>query len=258
MSEAKICRTCLRELAKGSFTVKQWYVKSDGERVPYYCADCRECQRADEGRRELHRKYCAAWVQRNPEKVKESNKKQAAKESNKKKNLERRRVKRAEAGAIPRSTTDDEKRLDLETRLRAKHIRRLLRAKERMQSPTFGMSPAERYRWKMKNDPGFVIHQRMRTAVKKALRGGKDGRRWEDLVGYTREELAEHLKRTMPRGYSMKDLGTGRIHIDHIIPKSLFDVTNIEELRACWALWNLRPVPAKMNLRKGATRTHLL
>jgi hypothetical protein len=258
MSEAKICRTCLRELEKRSFWVKQWYVKSDGERTPYYHADCKECERADERRRELHRKYSAAWAERNPEKRKESNKKQADKESNKKKKNERQRMKRVESGAIPRSTTDDEKRLDVETRLRAKHMRRLLRAKKRMQSPTIGMSPAERYRWKMKNDPAFVIHQRMRTSVKKALRVGKDGRRWEALVGYTREELAEHLKRMMPRGYSMEDLGKGRIHIDHIIPKSMFDVANIEELRACWALSNLRPVPAKINLRKGAKRTHLL
>jgi len=148
--------------------------------------------------------------------------------------------------------------LDRDVRLRANEMRRRARLAERQQSPTRGMTPAERYRWRMANDPAFVINMRMRTAIKKALRGAKGGRRWETLVGYRLVDLVAHLERQMPKGYTLDDLGSGRIHIDHIVPKSAFDVTKDEGLRAAWALPNLRPVLAEVNLTKSARREFLL
>lgn len=123
-------------------------------------------------------------------------------------------------------------------------------------SPTAGMTPNERYHWRMKNDPGFVINMRMRNAIRKALKGGKGGRKWEEILGYTLDDLRAHLAAQMPKGHTLEDLG--RIHIDHIIPKILFDVTNEDELRAAWALPNLRPTTASENLSKGARRHFLL
>lgn len=117
---------------------------------------------------------------------------------------------------------------------------------------------ARQARWRMRHDPVYVINQRMRTAIKKALRGKKAGRTWESIVGYSVGDLYAHLERQLPKRMTMSDLFLGRLHIDHIIPKSMFDVTKPEELRACWALANLRPLKAKDNLRKNARRTTLL
>lgn len=97
-----------------------------------------------------------------------------------------------------------------------------------------------------------------RVAIRKALRGQKAGRRWETLVGYTLADLTKHLERQMPKGYSLADIGSGRIHIDHIVPKIGYDVTKPEELRAAWCLSNLRPLTAAENHRKGARREFLL
>lgn len=152
--------------------------------------------------------------------------------------------------------SDEERRLDHETRMKAVAMRRLIRARARRALPR--MTDAERARLRMKTDRGYAINQRMRVATGKAMKGAKAGRRWESLVGYTVNDLLMHLERQLPRGYSMADFGNGRLHIDHIIPKSTFDVTNPEELRACWALSNLRPLPAKANMRKGARRVSLL
>lgn len=150
-------------------------------------------------------------------------------------------------------------RLDKDVRLRAARVRKAAAQRARAsRSQTAGMSALEKYRWRMENRPEFVINQRMRTSIKKALRGRKAGRRWEALVGYTCADLVEHLMRQMPAGYTLADLGSGRIHIDHIVPKSAFDVTDPAELRACWSLANLRPVPAAVNLRKGSKRESLL
>ena len=117
---------------------------------------------------------------------------------------------------------------------------------------------AERHRWKMRNDPCFLLNCRMRVQLRKSLRGMKAGRQWEQLVGYTVHDLHEHLRRQLPKGYTPADFFGGRLHIDHIIPKSLFDVTKPEELAACWSLANMRPLPARKNLKKGAKRVHLL
>jgi hypothetical protein len=93
----------------------------------------------------------------------------------------------------------------------------------------------------MANDPQYVINCRMRVSIRKAMKGRKAGRRWELLVGYTVDDLIKHLERQLPKGRSMQDLLAGRLHIDHIVPKSLFDVTKEDELRVAWRI-NEQPV----------------
>lgn len=117
---------------------------------------------------------------------------------------------------------------------------------------------AELLRWRHRNDPSYLLNMRMRVQLRKALRGMKAGRKWEQLVGYTVHDLHEHLRRQLPKGYAMSDFFGRKLHIDHIIPKSMFDVTKPEELAACWALPNLRPLPAAKNMKKGARLESLL
>ena len=90
------------------------------------------------------------------------------------------------------------------------------------------------------------------------MRGAKAGRRWEALVGYTIDDLITHMRRQLPRKYTMDDFHNGRLHIDHIIPKSAFDCSSEDGVRQAWSLPNLRPLPAQENLRKNAKRLHLL
>lgn len=84
------------------------------------------------------------------------------------------------------------------------------------------------------------------------LRDEKNGRHWGSLIGYTIHKLTKHLQRTMPKGYSWQDYLRGRLHIDHIIPISAFNFTKSEhpDFRRCWALGNLRLLPAKENMIK--------
>ena len=51
----------------------------------------------------------------------------------------------------------------------------------------------------------------------------------------------------------MKALIDGDIHIDHVIPKSHFNIISAEceDFKKCWALSNLQPLLAKDNLRKN-------
>ena len=56
--------------------------------------------------------------------------------------------------------------------------------------------------------------------------------------------MQEHLNST-----KKPDWGDD-LHIDHIIPSSLFDHTNEEETKKCWNWRNLRYLPAEENKNK--------
>jgi hypothetical protein len=90
----------------------------------------------------------------------------------------------------------------------------------------------------------------IKTAIWISLKGSKAGRHWEDLVGYTVDQLKEHLeKQFLP---SMTWENYGKWHIDHRIPISAFNFETPEDIdfKQCWALRNLRPLWAKDNLKK--------
>jgi len=106
---------------------------------------------------------------------------------------------------------------------------------------------------RQKNDFKFKLDKRMTIAIGISIKGNKKGRKWETLVGYTLEDLIKRLKKTMPKGYTWQDFLTGKLHIEHKIPISAFNYTKPEhpDFKRCWALRNLRLLPAKENWRKS-------
>jgi len=110
---------------------------------------------------------------------------------------------------------------------------------------------------KRKTDLKYNLGNRMSIAIGKSLKGNKAGRKWETLVGYTVNDLIKHLKKTMPKGYCWQDYIEAKLHLDHIIPKSIFtfDRPKYIDFKRCWALNNLQLLPAKENLIKNAKLT---
>ena len=106
---------------------------------------------------------------------------------------------------------------------------------------------------KRKININFRINGRMSSNIRRSLKGNKNGRQWETLVGYTQKDLMEHLKLTMPKGYDWDDFLNNILHIDHKIPLSLFNIKGIKSkgFKKAWSLENLRLLPAGENLRKG-------
>lgn len=107
---------------------------------------------------------------------------------------------------------------------------------------------------KRKTDLKYNLNHRIGTLIGFSLKGNKKGRHWESLVGYTLGDLIKRLKRTLPKGYTWQDYLQSRLHIDHIIPKSVFNYTKPEHIdfKKAWALSNLQLLPAKENLTKNA------
>lgn len=102
-------------------------------------------------------------------------------------------------------------------------------------------------------DSKYSIGKDMSRAIRYSLKGNKNGHHWEKLVGYTCNDLIKHLKKTLPKSYTWNDFLEGKLHIDHIIPKSVFNFSQPEhqDFKKCWALKNLRLLPAKENLIKS-------
>jgi hypothetical protein len=110
------------------------------------------------------------------------------------------------------------------------------------------------YLQRRKIDLKFNLNGRISVAMGHSLKGNKAGRHWEDLVGYTLDDLLKRLKKTMPQGYNWQNYLDGELHIDHIIPISAFNFTKTEHIdfKRCWALGNLRLLLAMKNWKKHA------
>lgn len=112
---------------------------------------------------------------------------------------------------------------------------------------------AKRSRDKIRSTPKGVLNHRMEVAMNISLKGNKNGRKWESLVGYTINDLKLHIEKQFKDGMSWELLIQSKIHIDHIIPKSHFNYSTPEddEFKKCWGLENLQPLWAKDNLKKS-------
>lgn len=138
--------------------------------------------------------------------------------------------------------------------------RELINAKSRAFNKT-----ARRREWfrkweteKARTDPAFVLNRRMKTALRRGLKEGKNGRSWETLVGYTVADLKAHLERQFVKGMSWKNMGGW--HIDHRQPLVSFQFVSAadEGFRAAWALTNLQPLWGAANVSKGGKRVFLI
>jgi molybdopterin converting factor small subunit len=112
---------------------------------------------------------------------------------------------------------------------------------------------------KRRTDPIFRMNCNISVGIWKSLREKKGGKHWENLVGYTLEELKKHLEKQFEEWMNWENYGqyiVGRErkwHIDHIIPKGHFKYETAEdkEFKECWALENLQPLEAVENIKKS-------
>jgi len=106
---------------------------------------------------------------------------------------------------------------------------------------------------KIKKDPIFYrLNSIIGSKIGHSLHGNKNGRHWENLVGYTVQDLIKHLEKQFTDGMSWNNYGFYGWHVDHIIPKSFFEFTSSDdiEFKYCWSLINLQPLWATDNKKK--------
>ena len=104
----------------------------------------------------------------------------------------------------------------------------------------------------MISNPSYKINYLLSHAIHKSLKtkNANISLHWEDLVGYSKQELKLHLETLFQKGMNWSN--HGKWHIDHIQPLNTFqfDSHMSEEFRKAWSLSNLRPLWAKDNLSR--------
>ena len=109
---------------------------------------------------------------------------------------------------------------------------------------------------KTKNDKKFKLNETIRKGIYLSLRknnGSKNGHHWEDIVGYTLDDLMRHIKGRFKKGMSWNN--HGEWHIDHKIPIHVFNFSSPDHIdfKKCWALNNLQPMWASDNFSKSGS-----
>lgn len=104
---------------------------------------------------------------------------------------------------------------------------------------------------KMNEKPRRRLSRNISCMINKSLNGSKDGRHWETLVGYTIDQLRNHLEKQFKPGMTWEN--RSQWHIDHIIPLSAHNFQSPEDIdfKRAWSLKNLQPMWAKENIKKS-------
>jgi len=102
-------------------------------------------------------------------------------------------------------------------------------------------------------NPIYRLNSNITSAIYRSLKGNKNGRHWEAIVGYTLMELKVHLEKQFKNGMNWANKGRNGWHLDHKIPIEKFNITSIEcdDFKRCWALENLQPMWEADNIRKS-------
>jgi len=223
----KLCRKCHKEKDAGEF----YKHKRMKDRLT---SNCKECMREVNG----------AWMAKNKGRRKAYVKKHYAehKEEILSKQAKKRKENPEKTRARDRKYYHDNIFRGRES-VRKSRLRHLEERKEK-----------ERLRWhKRKSDPSYLTSRKISKRIHFTLKKVKANTSWTTMVPYSLKDLIKRLKRTMPDGYNWQDFLEGRLHIDHIDPISAFNYEKPEDIdfQRCWALKNLRLLPAQANMMKG-------
>jgi hypothetical protein len=232
MVETKICRVCKRELPLNNQYFPERSDSKDGFRN-----DCLECQKAyDKSHHPIYYK---------------ENKVQIIKHNNQYVTNNRDKRHQTEVNYQHKA---HQKILARQRRYRKDNPERT----KKLQSINYQRNREKRIKYavkycinRLKTDIAFRLNMRFASYLRQCLRRGKNGRHWEIIVGYTLEDLMNHLESQFKDGINWDNFG--KWHIDHIIPVSAFHFESYDdpEFKACWALSNLQPLWALDNLKKG-------
>jgi hypothetical protein len=110
----------------------------------------------------------------------------------------------------------------------------------------------ERNRLRRLENPSYRIRQNLAARVREALKDLWKGGNTVQLLGCSTEQLKSHLESKFSPGMSWENYGRFGWHIDHVVPCSRFDFTEVMEQKKCFNYKNLQPLWWRENLMKGA------
>lgn len=110
----------------------------------------------------------------------------------------------------------------------------------------------KRYQEKLKRsiNPSHKLISNQRSRISGILKRHKTTKTL-CLLGCTAQFLKKYLENKFLEGMTWDNYGKYGWHVDHIIPCSAFDLTDLEQQQICFHYSNLQPLWAIDNLKKG-------
>lgn len=262
----KSCTKCGVERPLDEFAKGRGF--KDG--LQYKCKSC--C-------REYHRQYYQKnkakidaknrrWAVAHPEKCRENVRKYEAKPSSKVKALAYREANREQRAEYNKrwDAANPDKLAAKQKTYRARHPERVRAGQKRYRAENPEFLAELKKKWNAANPEALLRHRKTRYSKprnrldaairgrvwKTIRRGGKNGKRTFEALGYNRDLLMAHLEAGFTEGMTWENYGGW--HVDHIIPLSAFNYDTVDHIdfKRAWALDNLRPLWGDENMRKGS------
>lgn len=101
---------------------------------------------------------------------------------------------------------------------------------------------------RLASDPGYKLLHNLRRRLNKAVSGVCCSASTKELLGCDIPGLMGWIERKFQPGMTWENYGEW--HVDHKRPCASFDLTDIEQQRACFHFSNLQPLWAEDNLSK--------
>jgi hypothetical protein len=122
--------------------------------------------------------------------------------------------------------------------------------KDKNYKPAHKLKRKEKERLQRQTDLNFRMLGNLRTRIYHAMKKDTKGKKTKELLGCSIQEFKIYLESKFREGMSWDNYGKYGWHIDHIIPCSMFDLTNFEQQQKCFHYSNLQPLWAIDNLKK--------
>lgn len=103
------------------------------------------------------------------------------------------------------------------------------------------------------SDQEYNIKQKIRLRINTALKRQEISKLYKtiELLGCDFSFYKEYIEKQFTGNMTWGKLRSGKIHIDHILPCSSFDLTDPEEQKKCFNYSNTQPLWAEDNFKKG-------
>lgn len=150
------------------------------------------------------------------------------------------------------STTERKERKSAGDRLyRIKNGDKIKQKKREYQQSGRATEAAKKWQKRQMGNVAFRLKKNLRGRVYVALKRGIKSDSTMNLLGCSIEAFVEYFKSLFKDGMTWERYINGEIHIDHIKPCIKFDLTDLEQQRACFHYTNLQPLWVIDNLKKG-------
>lgn len=125
----------------------------------------------------------------------------------------------------------------------------------RRKKPEVRQKAANYVRNRANSNPKIRLRMRFSNLLYQCLinhNTSKTGGKWQEIVGYSLQELINHLESKFQSGMNWDNYGSVW-HVDHKVADTLFNYTsyNDESFKKCWSLKNLQPLFVNDNLKKN-------